>query len=118
MAWNRRFSRAVSRSSSDGSWKMMPMERRTSLCRRTRSNPATLAVPALGRMSVQSIRTVVVLPAPFGPRNPNISPELTVKEMPSTAVNALNRRESPLTSIAGVMWPEAGSHSVAKIGVY
>ena len=97
---------------------MMPMERRTSLCWRTTSNPATFAVPPLGRMRVQSIRTVVVLPAPFGPRNPNTSPALTVKEMPSTAVNDLNRRTSPLTSIAGGMWSGADSHSVAEIEVY
>jgi len=32
--------------------------------------PATVAVPAVGASSVQSTRTVVVLPAPFGPRKP------------------------------------------------
>ena len=29
--------------------------------------PATVADPALGAISVPSVRTVVVLPAPFGP---------------------------------------------------
>ncbi len=33
---------------------------------------------------------VVVLPAPFGPKNPNISPFSTVKLMLSTAVKFLN----------------------------
>jgi len=33
---------------------------------------------------------VVVLPAPFGPKNPNISPFLTLKEILSTAVKPLN----------------------------
>ena len=36
--------------------------------------PATVAEPEVGAMSVPSVRTVVVLPAPFGPRNPKTSP--------------------------------------------
>jgi hypothetical protein len=32
--------------------------------------PATLAVPLVGRVSAVSIRIVVVLPAPLGPRKP------------------------------------------------
>jgi hypothetical protein len=36
--------------------------------------PATIAVPELGAISVPSVRTVVVLPVPFGPRKPNTSP--------------------------------------------
>ncbi len=36
--------------------------------------PATVADPELGAMSVPRVRTVVVLPAPFGPRKPNTSP--------------------------------------------
>jgi hypothetical protein len=45
----------------------------TPMCSRTRrasamSTPATLAVPAVGRVSVVSIRTVVVLPDPLRPR--------------------------------------------------
>jgi hypothetical protein len=36
--------------------------------------PATVAEPDVGAMSVPSVRTVVVFPAPFGPRNPKISP--------------------------------------------
>ena len=34
------------------------------------SKPATVAEPLVGASSVQSIRTVVDLPAPFGPRKP------------------------------------------------
>ena len=40
------------------------------------SNPSTVAVPSVGRMSAVSIRTVVVLPAPFGPSRPTTSPRL------------------------------------------
>ncbi len=36
--------------------------------------PATIADPELGAISVPSVRTVVVLPAPLGPRKPNTSP--------------------------------------------
>src|SRR5262245_46547200 len=36
-------------------------------------------------MSPVSILIVVVLPAPFGPRNPKISPRFTSREMPRTA---------------------------------
>ena len=36
--------------------------------------PATVAEPEVGASRVPSVRTVVVLPAPFGPRKPNTSP--------------------------------------------
>src|SRR5688572_13459340 len=41
------------------------------------SCPATRAVPELGGMSVVSMRRLVVLPAPLGPRNATSSPRLT-----------------------------------------
>jgi len=48
--------------------------------------PNTERVPeVLGEMQV-IIFIVVVLPAPFGPRNPKISPFFTVKWMPATAI--------------------------------
>ena len=36
--------------------------------------PATVADPKVGAISVPSVLTVVVLPAPLGPRKPNTSP--------------------------------------------
>ncbi len=36
--------------------------------------PATLAEPEVGEISVPSVRTAVVFPAPLGPRKPNTSP--------------------------------------------
>src|SRR6266852_4104253 len=54
-------------------------------CSRT-SNPATVAVPDVGGRKHVSMRMVVVLPAPLGPRNPTICPLWTSKEMWSTAV--------------------------------
>ena len=45
------------------------------------SNPATRAVPLVGGIYPVSIRTVVLLPAPFGPRKPKTSPRLMLKSM-------------------------------------
>jgi hypothetical protein len=36
--------------------------------------PATVAEPEVGAIKVPRVRTMVVLPAPLGPRNPNTSP--------------------------------------------
>ena len=56
-----------------------------------RAKPATVAEPELGAMSVPSMRTVVVLPAPLGPRKPNTSPLATLSDRSSTAVRAPKR---------------------------
>src|SRR6266436_3491958 len=69
------------------------------------SHPATRAVPPLGGSRVASIRNVVVLPAPFGPRNPKISPRRTLRSTPATASTCrlpdLKTRRKPWVSIAG-----------------
>ena len=44
-----------------------------------------LRVPEVALASVQRILIVVVLPAPFGPRKPNVSPTVTSKSIPRTA---------------------------------
>jgi hypothetical protein len=54
-----------------------------------------VAVPASGMTSPASIRSVVVLPAPFGPRNPVTSPGAAVKLSPSTTVTWPNRFVTP-----------------------
>ena len=64
---------------------MTPMRRRTSPGDVATSSPARRARPDVGCSSVQRILMVVVLPAPFGPRNPKISPAPTEKPMPRTA---------------------------------
>ena len=43
------------------------------------------AVPEVGRIRPQSMRRVVVLPAPLAPRKPKTSPRGTLKLTPSTA---------------------------------
>ncbi|MNC98292.1 hypothetical protein D3C83_162080 [compost metagenome] len=45
------------------------------------SNPATFTVPEDAGMKPVMMRIVVVLPAPFGPRKPRISPLAAVNEM-------------------------------------
>src|SRR5208282_159681 len=47
--------------------------------------PRTSTSPEVGRMSPSRISTVVVLPAPLGPRRPKHSPTEISRSMPSTA---------------------------------
>ena len=54
------------------------------------SNPDTIAFPEVGLLKPVSIRMAVVLPAPFAPRKPNISPFFTSNEIASTAVKLPN----------------------------
>ena len=60
-------------------------------------------------MSVPSVRTVVVFPAPFGPRNPNTSPWPTSKETSSKATRSPKRLLRLRTDSAGapLVPPEA-----------
>ena len=70
------------------SWNTKPMLRRTSPRSVTTSWPATSAVPPVGSTSVHNIPIVVDLPAPFGPRKPNVSPGATSKSTPRTATSS------------------------------
>src|SRR6202022_2616006 len=59
-----------------------------------------------------SMRRVVVLPAPLGPRNPKISPDRTVRSTPATAsttrFRVLNTRLRPCVSIeASIASPDS-----------
>ena len=65
------------------------------------SMPRTRSVPPLAGDTQPIIRIVDVLPAPFGPRNPNASPRSTSKSTPSTAVNSPNFLVSPRAWISG-----------------
>src|SRR5437773_127151 len=66
---------------------MAPRRARTSRGRASGLTPRTRMVPLVGMSSVASIFIVVVLPAPFGPRSPKISPGSTTRSIPSTARN-------------------------------
>src|SRR4051812_30608365 len=56
--------------------------------------------PSSGRVSPSIISSVVVLPAPFGPRIPNVSPASTSKETPATASTVPKRFFTSATRIA------------------
>src|SRR4051812_23153139 len=69
-----------------------------------------VAVPELGRTRPSSIRSVVVLPAPLGPRKPVMRPGSTEKDRESTAVKVPKRLVRLLTSIrvpSGIMLASA-----------
>ena len=55
------------------------------------SKPATRPAPLVGAMMPQSMRMVVDLPAPFGPKKPKISPVRTEKEILVHGVNRPKR---------------------------
>ena len=54
----------------------------------TTSIPPTVAWPESGDKSVASMRTVVVLPAPFGPKTLNTVPSSTSSDNPSSALTS------------------------------
>src|SRR5690242_2221864 len=56
-----------------------------------------VAVPAVGRTRFSSMRRVVVLPAPLGPRNPVTRPGRASNDRPSTARTVLYTLVSPFT---------------------
>src|SRR5581483_1715893 len=66
-----------------------------------RGSPATRAVPELGTIRVPRVRTVVVLPAPLGPRKPNTSPYSTLKDTSWNAVRSPKRLVRFSTTSAG-----------------
>src|SRR3954451_19134316 len=66
------------------------MSRLASIGDSTTSKPPTVTFPEVGGMKPVTMRMVVDLPAPFGPRKPSTSPRSTVKETPSTARLAPN----------------------------
>src|SRR3989475_10843852 len=70
------------------------------------SYPPTIARPALGASTPQSIRIMVVLPDPFGPSNPKISPCGIERSTRSTARREPNFFVRPSATIA---FPTAAS---------
>ena len=67
-----------------------------------RRRPSIAASPEVGRRSPVSIRIVVLLPAPFGPRKPKKRPRATRKDTWSTAAFCLYTFVRPSTTIASV----------------
>ena len=71
--------------------------------------PALRSVPPVIGETHPIIRIVDVLPAPFGPRNPNDSPGATSKSMASTAVNSPKRLGQPAGMDERASRPARGS---------
>src|SRR5579864_6876794 len=65
---------------------------------RVMSAPRNRTRPAVGAMNPVTRLNSVVLPAPFGPISPTISPSRTANETPSTARSPPKVRERPATS--------------------
>ena len=59
-------------------------------CRAT-STPSIWTLPLVALSSPQMIESVVVLPAPFGPSRPKISPSRTSRSSPFTVASSLPR---------------------------
>src|SRR6478735_10784202 len=76
------------------------MLRRTSADSSTTSCPATNARPASGRSNVDSTLTVVVFPAPLGPRMPRTVPRGTSKLTPRNAATSPKDFSIPSTRTA------------------
>jgi hypothetical protein len=72
-------------------------------------SPAIRTVPASRRKTPATIEIVVVLPAPFGPSRPYVSPGAMAKPTPSTAVRSPNRRTRPLHASTGSRGGASGS---------
>src|SRR5947199_4449850 len=81
------FSRTVSRSIALKSWGRTPIRFRISAWsdRLLTSYPRTSACPPVGFRRHSRISTVVVFPAPFGPRKAKTSPFVRLNDMPLTA---------------------------------
>src|SRR4051812_16365090 len=79
-------------------------------------SPATVAVPEVGATSVPSARTVVVFPAPFGPRKPKTSPRSISNETPSNATRSPKRLPRPWTESALVMLPPRLKTDINMLG--
>jgi hypothetical protein len=79
-------SRAVSRSKNDDACSWTPILGSSAGLRGQAGTPSTLTVPLSAWRRPSTISSVVVLPAPFGPRIPKNSPRWTSKLTPSTAL--------------------------------
>ncbi len=67
---------------------MYPTQRRASKESETTSWPAMVTVPAVGPRKPARTRSVVLLPAPLGPRKPTTSPLPISNDTSSTATCA------------------------------
>ena len=75
-----------------GSWKTIIISRRygriSARDRCVMSRPSKITLPPVGSSSRMTQRAIVDLPQPDSPTTPSVSPSLTAKETPSTALTA------------------------------
>src|ERR1051325_809081 len=110
------FSHAVSSPSRLGSWNTTPNRLRTSVGCVVGSRPSSSSEPLVGRSRVVSILMVVVLPAPFGPRNAKISPARTSNDASLTAVTAPNDLTMCWTRMMGRWLTTLEHHGLNRVG--
>src|SRR4051794_33207420 len=96
-----RLSMTLSSVSRLSSWGTTPRRDRMEGPSLAGSWPSTRSSPLVADDTQPIIRMVELLPAPFGPRNPNTSPGRTSKSMPSTAMKSSNRLESERATTRG-----------------
>ncbi len=84
-ATKRRNSAPVSLSYTNGRSGMKPSLSLAAIALRCTSSPPSNTRPSVGRRMPAIIRSIVVFPAPFGPRQPYSRPCGTSSEMSSTA---------------------------------
>ena len=89
----------------------------TFLAWETTSNPATKAFPEDGFKRVVRIIMVVLLPAPFGPRNPKISPSWTLSEILSTAFIFPNFFDNESISIDDNNWKHFCNYKLLTLSI-
>src|SRR5581483_539592 len=97
----RRFSATVKSGSRLSICGTRPMRARTALPFSGMGSPKTSSVPPLGGDWPSTMRSVVVLPAPFGPRIPKQLPAGMAKSMPRTTSRASKRFISPRALTTG-----------------
>src|SRR5438552_13726288 len=81
------------------------------------SNPPMSAEPDVGRSRPVIILIEVVLPAPFGPKNPNSSPAYTDRFRSVTARSEPNVLVRPRHWIIGVAGGFAGCSSAGRVSI-
>src|ERR1700677_3827851 len=86
----------------------MPRRQRCHGRMRVTSPPAKMMRPPLGGKTPAIMLNNVVLPAPFGPRMPTISPSSTLKSSRSITTRPPKVRESEASSSIGAVVPIIG----------
>src|SRR3954454_14231399 len=92
------------------------MAARTASASRTGSWPPTRTEPPSGRLSVHRMSTIVVLPAPLGPRRAKTDPSGTDRSMPSRTTWSPKDLRSPLVEMAAGLDPDMALLSVGGGG--